>query len=103
MLLLRKEKDFSHKIPLLHILCNITRKGYFVCKAFLDLQSEADGITVPNICKWNNTSYGFSFHCWICIEKLPESHESYGKQRQLLKSVNFVTYYILNLNNDVDT
>lgn len=92
---MRPEKKFSHKIPLLHTLCNITRNGDNIYKTYLDIQSETDGINVPNINKWNNNSYGFTFHCWLRLDKFQESHVSYGKQRQLLKySKNFYSYLL---------
>lgn len=45
-----------------------------ICNEFLDIQTQEDGITVPEIHKWipSTSSYGFLFHAWICLDDVKE-------------------------------
>lgn len=44
-----------------------------ICNEFLDIQSNTDGITVPEIKKWTTSgSYGFIFHAWLRFDEIPK-------------------------------
>ncbi|XP_069696226.1 neurobeachin-like protein 1 isoform X2 [Periplaneta americana] len=76
-LLLREDSDvkFPYRVQLLHAVSSVARKGDYVeCNSYFDIQKDSDGISVPGIKKWPGAGYGFSFHCWVRLDNVEESH-----------------------------
>ncbi|RZF48161.1 hypothetical protein LSTR_LSTR009850 [Laodelphax striatellus] len=93
-LLLRESNDMKnlYRSALLNALSTISRKGaqQIDCHDYFEIHSENEGITISDMKKWSGASYGFSFHCWLRLdkEKIAESSQASSHRRQLF---NFVT------------
>lgn len=90
--LLRAEVGFEYRKQLLQAIANISHHSLTVgptCVEYLDIQTETDGITVPEIRKWlTSSSHGFIFHVWLRLDRIQVDgaeveNESHNYRRQL--------------------
>ncbi|XP_039288398.1 neurobeachin-like protein 1 isoform X2 [Nilaparvata lugens] len=93
-LLLREDNDMKnlYGTALLNALSAVSRKGaqQIQCHDYFEIHSENEGITITDMKKWSGASYGFSFYCWLRLDKkeVSENGQSSSHRRQLF---NFVT------------
>lgn len=68
--LLRTELNFEYKKQVLETLLKISQSRLTLGvrpAEFLDIQTDMNGITVPEIRKWDS-SHGFVFHIWLRLD-----------------------------------
>ncbi len=53
-----------------------------VCRQYFDISSQVEGLSVPGIRQWSGPAAGFSFHCWLRLDKL----DTFAQQRRQLYS-----------------
>ena len=75
MQLLRFDINFEHKKQIIETINRVSQYRLSLGVnplEFLDIHSNTNGITIPEIRKWDN-SHGFVFHVWIRLDKFNES------------------------------
>ena len=74
---------FPFKSHIIHVLSSMSKgDGYTACRQYFDIGPTTPGITVPQIRQWSGPSAGFSFHCWLRLDKL----DTFTQQRRQLYS-----------------
>ncbi|KAJ9577825.1 hypothetical protein L9F63_025312, partial [Diploptera punctata] len=80
--------QFPYRVQLLHAVSSVARKdsvkGTHLNRAFPNVETEMDGISVPGIKKWPGAGYGFSFHCWVRLDNVDEQPVSPTNYRRQL-------------------
>ncbi|XP_055544656.1 neurobeachin-like protein 1 isoform X1 [Wyeomyia smithii] len=69
--LLRIEENFEYRKHLLEVILRVSQYRLSLGttpEEYLDIQSNTNGITIPEIRKWD-TAHGFVFHAWIRLDK----------------------------------
>lgn len=76
--LLRLEVNFEYRKHLIEVMLKVSQHRLSLGvtpKEYLDIQNNTNGITIPEIRKWD-TAHGFVFHSWIRLDKDFEHFES---------------------------
>lgn len=77
------EKKIPYRSQLVRALSVVSlRDEHKICDVFFDIQSESQGISVPDISKWTSANYGFTLAAWVRLSRV-ESTEA--QRRQLFK------------------
>ncbi|XP_058454329.1 neurobeachin-like protein 1 isoform X1 [Malaya genurostris] len=69
--LLRSELNFEYRKHLVEVILRVSQYRLTLGtspREYLDIQSNTNGITIPEIRKWD-TAHGFVFHAWIRLDK----------------------------------
>ena len=61
---------FFQKIKNENCLLLYKGDGFVVCRQYFDIDAESLGITIPQIRQWGGPLAGFTFHCWLRLDKL---------------------------------
>lgn len=74
---------FPFKSHVIHVLSSMSKgDGFVVCRQYFDISASVEGLSVPTIRQWAGPLTGFSFHCWLRLDKL----ETFEQQRRQLYS-----------------
>ena len=74
---------FPFKSHIIHVLSSMSKgDGYTACRQYFDIGPSTEGITVPQIRQWSGPAAGFSFHCWLRLDKM----DTFTQQRRQLYS-----------------
>lgn len=77
------EKKIPYRSQLVRALSVVSlRDEHKVCDVFFDIQSESQGISVPDISKWTSANYGFSLAVWVRLSRVDTAET---QRRQLFK------------------
>ena len=75
--------EFPFKSHVIHVLSAMSKgDGFAVCRQYFDISAQVDGLNVPQIRNWQGPITGFTFHCWIRLDKM----ETFAKQRRQIYS-----------------
>ncbi len=86
------DEKFPYKSHVIHVISSMARRdGFEACRRYFDVGPDSRGLSVPTIRDWTGPAAGFTFHCWIRLDKCPAATTSAkageGERRRQLYSV----------------
>ncbi len=81
-----EDVKFPYKSHIIHVISSMSKSdGYESCSRYFDIGPGVEGLSVPGIRHWPGPVCGFTFHCWLRLDKMPTTENN--QRRRMLYSL----------------
>ncbi len=79
-----QQKKFPYKSHVIHVISSMAKRdGYEACRRYFDVGAGCKGLSVPGIREWQGPLAGFTFHCWLRLDRVTDAGQQPARRRQL--------------------